>query len=37
VELEPGEERVLPAAVAEVLHTGGYLVVLGTAVAEATG
>src|SRR6266511_2224779 len=39
VELEPGEERVMPAAVAEVLHTGGYLQVLGPAVAEpeATG
>jgi len=37
VELEPGEERVLPAAVAEVLHTGGYLVVLGAAAAEVSG
>src|SRR6266508_6789631 len=35
VELEPGEERVLPAAVAEVLHTGGYLQVLGPASGSA--
>jgi hypothetical protein len=39
VTVEDGEVRELPASVAEVLHTGGYVEVLGPVVAEpeATG